>query len=320
MLVGEGDAMDRGRRLTLQQKERLIRSLILFAVFLILDLALWLCFGRQKILLLIGCASAIIFSLLCVYLGINYGLLWIFERNGRRFTYQVRQNLKRVCGTAFLVSVCSAGYLLYTNMPELNDFFSSITSSIIGPEIKLELHLPDVNFPLPDTQLGFWHVASALVCLAVVILSFYGHIWCGIIALPVMAAYGCLFWRACDGNYPQDFAAYIELLKYGLIIMLVSGLLLRNFAGFTWLLGLVRFLFPFTLISVVAILLQDAGPEAAPPLNFRAILFWVLALAFFGAQSFQMFAIDMPEFTGPQRPDDTVADQSGDEYEYSHWW
>lgn len=311
--------MDKGRRLTIQQRERRRRFFILLSVFPILVFALWLCFGRQKILLLIGCVSAVIFALSCVYLGIYHVLLWIFERNGTQVTYQTNRNLEILICLALVVSVGFAGYLLYKNLQELNEFFCRMASTIPVPEIKLDRYLPEVNFSLSDLHVDFWHIAAALVCLGVVIVSFCSKIWCGIIAVPVMAAYGILFWRACDGNYPGDFAAYIELLKYALIILLVSGLLLRDFTGFVTLLGLVRFLVPFTLISVVAVLLQDSDPVSAPPLNFRAILFWGLALAFFVAQSFQLLGFELPEYTGPERPDDPVADQSGDEYTDSYW-
>ena len=311
--------MDRGRRLTTQQKERRRRFLVLFAVFLILDFALWLCFGKQDIFPLIGCGSAVIFALSCVYLGIYYGVLSIFQRNGRRFTCQVIRKLKILFWAAYLFSVGFTLYLLYVNMPQLKEFFCRITSSIPVPEIKLDHHFPKLNYLLPDLCLDFWHIAAALVCLGVVIASFCSQIWCGIISMPVMAAYGILFWRACDGNYPGDFAAYIELLKYAVILMLVSGLLVRNLEGFVMILSMVRFLVPFTLLSVVAVLLQNADPLGSPPLNFRAVLFWVLALAFFAAQSFQLFGCELPEYTGPERVDNPVAEQSGDEYEESAW-
>lgn len=312
--------MDKGRRLTIQQKEKLIRFLVLTPALLILDCVLWLFFGRQELFLLIGCASLLILILAGVHLGIYYGLHLFFERDGRRFTYQVNRNLKVVLWLTFVISVCMAGYFLYTNMPEVNALFCRMTATIPVPEIKLDLHLPDVNFALSDLRLDFWHISATLVCLGVIIISFCSKIWRGIIAVPVMAAYGILFWRACDGNYPQDFAAYIELLKYALIILMVSGILLWDFTGFVWLLTTVRFLVPFTFLCVIAILLQDADPLGSPPINFRAVLFWVLSLVFFAAQSLHLLGFDVPEYDRPEKPDDPVADQSGDEYEESSWW
>ena len=311
--------MDRGRRLTIQQKKKLIRFLRLTPALLILDCVLWLFFGRQEIFLLIGCASLLILILAGVYVGIYYGLHLIFERDGRRFTYQVNRKLKVVFGLAFAISLCMSGYFLYQNMPELNAFFCRMTATLPLPEIKLDIYLPDVNFALSDLRIDFWHIAFALVGLGVVVISFWSNIWCGIIAVPVMVAYGILFWRACDGNYPQDFAAYLELLKYALIIMLVSGILLRNFTGFVWLLTTVRFLVPFTFLCTIAILLQDADPLGSPPLNFRAVLFWVLSLVFFAAQSLHLIGFDVPENDRSERPDNLIAEQSGDEYEESSW-
>ena len=197
--------------------------MISFAVFPILDFAFWICLGRPQILLLIGCVSAVNFVMSCVYLGIYYGLLLILERDGNMVSYRINRRLEILFCSALVVSVVFEGYLLYKNLPELNALFCRMTNWIPVPEIQLDIALPEVNFSLSDLRLDFWHISVALVCLGVVIISFCSNIWCGIITAPVMAAYGILFWRACDGNYPQDFAAYLELLKYALIMMLSSS-------------------------------------------------------------------------------------------------
>ena len=314
--------MDSGRRLTIQQKEKLIRFLVLVPSLLILDFALWLVVGRQKLFLLIGCALLLILILVGVYLGMYHGFLSIFAwcRRWFWFTDKGRQCLKVLLCFPFILSVAFTGYLLFEKLPELNELLCRMTATIPVPTIVQNINFPDMELRLPDIRVGFWHVALAIACIAVVIGSFYSGVLRGIIAIPVMAVYGMLFMDACGGNYPADAAAYINLLRNGLIILLVSSLVLRDFSGFGWLITTVRFLVPFTFLCVIAILLQDADPAGSPPLNFRAVLFWGLSLVFFTSQSFQLLAFDVPEYGGPERQDNTAADQSGDEYDDSDWW
>ena len=79
------------------------------------------------------------------------------------------------------------------------------------------------------------------------------------------------------------------------------------------LMGLVRFLVPFTLLCMIAIILKDSAPVSALPLNFRAILFWGFSFALFTAQTFQLLGAELPEFGQPEPDREPWKDMTDDE-------